>query len=454
MANNNFNVKRVSKEINITEDSIVTKSNELVEARYRLSLREQRFVLLMVSMIEPEDEDFTYYEIPARDLIKHLGLEKEHDAYKRVRKLVRGMQTRILTIDEDDGPVDVVWVASAKYGNDSVVSFEFSRRLKPYLLQLSREFTTYKLMNIVRLQSSHTIRIYELLKRYERIGRRTIQLDDLRLTLGIEESSTYALYGNIKSKILLPAQREIAKHTDISFTFDEIKRGRKVVELRFTIKSNKPKQSLLPTPDAETEPTMVKEMRRAGVSKREANKIWEGQWNFLDKEVQEAVDRLIAGGLQFDQYVRDKLYLLESAKKQKKVPSTGGFLRDAIKHNWTSGDQETRQKKAQRKAHFRQRVQEEEEKRQREDDRLRQERQRKAQLEGRYLILSPETQAKINQQVYEQMLTASEFSQYRGEITQVIGEIDSGTSFFEKLPSGMKENGKLLMRKIVEAKYE
>jgi len=52
------------------------------------------------------------------------------------------------------------------------------------------------------------------------------------------------------------------------------------------------------------------------------------------------------------------------------------------------------------------------------------------------------------------MLTAGEFSLYRGEITQVVGEIDSGASFFEKLPSGIQESGKLLMRKIVEAEYE
>ncbi len=448
MANKNFKVKRVSKEINITEESIVTKSNELVEARYRLSLREQRFVLLMVSMIEPEDEDFTYYEIPARDLIKHLGLEKEHDAYKRVRKLVRGMQTRILTIDEDGGPVDVVWVASAKYGNDSVVSFEFSRRLKPYLLQLSREFTTYKLMNVVRLQSSHAIRIYELLKRYERIGRRTIQLDDLRLTLGIEDSSTYALYGNIKSKILLPAQREIARHTDISFTFDEIKRGRKVVELRFMIKPNKSKQSLLPAPDAETEPTMVKEMRRAKVSKHEANKIWEGQWDFLDKEARKTVEPLIAGGLQFDQYVRDKLFLLESAQKQKKVPSTGGFLRDAIKQNWTNGDQETRRKTAQQKAHFQQRVREEDTKRQRKDEEQRNQRMREVQLEARYIALSPTQQKKVNEQVYARLLERDELSAYRVQVERASSAVDS-PAFFEALPSGTRVIAKSIMRELV-----
>ncbi len=448
MANKNFKVKRVSKEITITEESIVTKSNELVEARYRLSLREQRFVLLMVSMIEPEDEDFTYYEIPARDLIKHLGLEKEHDAYKRVRKLVRGMQARILTIDEDGELVDIVWVASAKYGKNSVISFEFSRRLKPYLLQLSREFTTYKLMNVVRLQSSHAIRIYELLKRYERIGRRTIQLDDLRLTLGIEDSSTYALYGNIKSKILLPAQREIAKHTDISFTFDEIKRGRKVVELRFVIKSSKSKQSLLPAPDAETEPTMVKEMRRAKVSKHEANKIWEGQWDFLDKEARKTVEPLIAGGLQFDQYVRDKLYLLESAKKQKKVPSTGGYLRDAIKHNWTSGDQETRQKTAKQKARYQQRVREVDTKRQQEDEEQRNQRMREVQLEARYIALSPIQQKKVNEQVYERLLERDELSAYRVQVERVSSAVDS-PAFFEALPSGTRVIAKSIMRELV-----
>ena len=445
--------KRPTKVVNVKETHVVSKSNQLVEARYKLSLREQRFILIMASMIEPKDKELQFYRVPSGDLIRALGWENEHDAYKRLRNLIRGLQKRLLQIKRPDGKVlETQWVGSAEY-EPGFVEFEFSAKLKPYLLQLQEKFTRYKLKNIIQLQSIYSIRLYELLKQYETIGIRRITLEELREYLELK-SKAYASYGNIKNRVLRPAQSEIEKNTDILFTFDEIKHSRKVVELLFTIKPNKSKQSLLHASDGESEPTMVKGMRRARVSKHEANKIWEKQWGFLDKEAREAVEPLIAGGLQFDQYVRDKLYLLESAKKQKKVPSTGGYLRDAIKHNWTTGDQETRQKKAQRKAHFQQRLQEEDEKRQREDDRLRLERQRKAQLEGRYLTLSPETQAKINQQVYEQMLTAGEFSLYRGEITQVVGEIDSGGSFFEKLPSGAQPMAKLLMRQIVEAEYE
>jgi hypothetical protein len=42
---------------------LVTQSTKLVEARYHLSVGEQRLVLLMISMIQPTDEDFKDYEI-------------------------------------------------------------------------------------------------------------------------------------------------------------------------------------------------------------------------------------------------------------------------------------------------------------------------------------------------------------------------------------------------------
>ncbi|POZ49738.1 replication initiation protein [Methylovulum psychrotolerans] len=37
---------------------IVTQANELVEARYNLTLGEQRLILTMIARIQPEDEDF------------------------------------------------------------------------------------------------------------------------------------------------------------------------------------------------------------------------------------------------------------------------------------------------------------------------------------------------------------------------------------------------------------
>ena len=76
----------------------------------------------------------------------------------------------------------------------------------------------------MKLKSSYAIRIYELLKQYEKLQERTFLLDELRKMLGAED--IYPAYGNFKQRVLLPAQKELKKKTDISFEIEEIKKGR------------------------------------------------------------------------------------------------------------------------------------------------------------------------------------------------------------------------------------
>jgi len=89
-------------------------------------------------------------------------------------------------------------------------------------LELKEKFTSYQLENVVRLNSVYSIRIYELLKQYERIRKRKLTLEELRYFLGIEKDK-YIQYGHLKNKVLLVAQKEINEKTDIQFTFNEIK---------------------------------------------------------------------------------------------------------------------------------------------------------------------------------------------------------------------------------------
>ena len=43
------------------DNYLVSKSNNLIEARYRLSVQEQRLIAIMVSDIKPDDRDFKKY---------------------------------------------------------------------------------------------------------------------------------------------------------------------------------------------------------------------------------------------------------------------------------------------------------------------------------------------------------------------------------------------------------
>jgi len=70
------------------------------------------------------------------------------------------------------------------------------------------------------LRRFYYIRIYELLKQYETIRQRYFDLEELKNKLGIL-SEKYKFYGDIKRHIILPAQNELKKHTDIRFDFIE-----------------------------------------------------------------------------------------------------------------------------------------------------------------------------------------------------------------------------------------
>jgi Initiator Replication protein len=117
----------------------------------------------------------------------------------------------------------------------------FDPFLRPYLLELKREFTSYKLENIVKLKSTYAIRIYELLKQYEKLKERTFPVKELRKILGVED--IYPAYGNFKQRVLVPAQKELQKKTDIHFEIEEIKLDRKVEKVKFTIVKDEKKQS-------------------------------------------------------------------------------------------------------------------------------------------------------------------------------------------------------------------
>ena len=73
--------------------------------------------------------------------------------------------------------------------------------LKPYLLQVKREFFKYNLGYVVRLKSSYSIRLYEWAKRWQFAAKRRIKLDELRQVLGAIELNKM---GGIKKYLLVP----------------------------------------------------------------------------------------------------------------------------------------------------------------------------------------------------------------------------------------------------------
>ena len=95
------------------------------------------------------------------------------------------------------------------------------------------------------LNSSHSIRLYEILKSNQwKKQPFTLTLKDLKWSIDIGESSpTYDDFSNFRVHILEKAQKAFKKHTDIIFEYVPIKEGRRVVALEITVKENRKYQT-------------------------------------------------------------------------------------------------------------------------------------------------------------------------------------------------------------------
>lgn len=234
----------------------IKKSNDLVEARYKFGIWETRIFTKMITLIRRGDEDFKDYKIYLKDIIHDFSLEKNKEAYDLLREGARKLMKKTFYIPYEKEGVKRLFETPVVSSLDSTVydeknisdehlylTISFHPKMKPFLLQLKSQFTMYDVRNILRLPSTYSIRIYELLKQYEKIGWRFFSVQELKEILGIEDK--YKLYGHFKKRVLLKAQKDLAEHTDLKFTFEEIKEVRAVHKLKFRIYKNSVKEQLI-----------------------------------------------------------------------------------------------------------------------------------------------------------------------------------------------------------------
>jgi plasmid replication initiation protein len=302
---------------------LVTKANDLIQARYKLTLGEIKIILLLASMIQPEDKEFSTYKIKVSDFMDLLGV-KNKSTYKQVEKITQDLMTKVFTIKKKNSTLKISWLSSAEYfRGDGMIELCFDPKLKPYFLQLKENFTSYKLTNVIQLKSYYSIRLYELLKQYQKLKERAFDLDELRDILGIEKNK-YKQYGSFKQKVLKVAQDELRKSTDIDFDFKEIKKGRKVAGIKFIINHKKKEKEKTKNPLID-----------------EKNTISTAVFNEIKTIIKEPLDQqdiqLLLDAADNDvEKIRQAYEVMNHYRRNNEIEDILGFLFKAIKKNWTT----------------------------------------------------------------------------------------------------------------------
>ena len=230
---------------------LIKKANKLVEARYKFDIWETRVFLSVLAQIKRDDEDFKVYRIWHKDVIKTFGL-KSAQSYAFLRDAASGLMKKSFYVANIVNgkkrnteyhlirSADTLDKEEAADKTHDYVDITVDPKMKPLLLELGQNykgekgeyFTAYDLRNVVKLGAYHSVRVYELLKQYQRIGSRELDVDDIKAMLEITDE--YPLFGNFFQKIITPSVKAINDYTDLTITkLEKIKTGRKVTSLYF-----------------------------------------------------------------------------------------------------------------------------------------------------------------------------------------------------------------------------
>jgi plasmid replication initiation protein len=267
---------------------VIVQSNRLIEARYSLTVGEQRLILAMVSMIHPDDADFFDYDISIKDFSVLLNIDRTN-AYREIEKISARIMGRLLHIQESSGWLRIGWISSCRYNHTKgSISLSFDPKLKPYLLYLKSEFTKCSLAIITQFQSIYSIRIYQLLKQYKGIGYREFRIEELKEILGIKKEQ-YKAFRDFNKRVLNQAKKEFEKkdksgncQCDLTFKLETIREGRKIARLKFIIiEQQYQKKAVVPPvdqpkkePGQPAPPQTVKEqLVYYGISKKQADEF-------------------------------------------------------------------------------------------------------------------------------------------------------------------------------------
>lgn len=296
------------------EKKLIVKDNRLIEANYKLSLQEQRFMLLLISMIKKDDEGFKSYRITAQEFADTID---KKNVYQTLATISDTLLSRVLSIynKEEKSILKCNWISSFKYyEKKGFADVSFDPKLKDYLLRLKKSFTRYNLKAVARITSVYTIRIYELLKQYESIGKRTLTVKKLKEMLKIENK--YNRYNNLKRKIILRAQDELEEKTDIAFDFVETKEGRKVTSLTFIIKQKN------------LEKAEEKELTGMNDDNKKMYSRLTDYFCLSKKAALEVIQRYK------EDYINDVLDYVERQIEEKKVDNIGAYTSKALQEGW------------------------------------------------------------------------------------------------------------------------
>lgn len=226
----------------------VTQSNALGTSIQEMSLLERRVILLVLAVLQRADVELPYVRIYAGDIRRVFGLSRNSisEELDAVSGQLVGRSAKFI-FDKHGSNIKIPWVfrvyfiaGPASENGQAYLDVKLHPDIEEHTLQLKKNFFQVPLWVLARCTSEYSIQMCNLLMADSHSGKKpfTIELPVLHKILNCHEKSYTRNFSDFRRRILLPTQEELGEIGYITFDFETIKRGHKVIALKFTVKVN------------------------------------------------------------------------------------------------------------------------------------------------------------------------------------------------------------------------
>jgi len=221
-----------NKNMGLKNKNIVV-ANTLVRSAQSLSLAEKRLLFASVAKM---GNNFGDIVLTASEYAETFDMPVKQ-AYDQMKSACDNFFNRYFTLNIPDriGVMrwKIRWLSSMGYEEGmGRVGLRFTEEVLPYLCDLTREFTKYKLKQACALRSIHSWRLLEL---FEQQSSGWLNITVENFCYAMEATDTHKKnFNQLLTKIIEPAIKELIEKDGWLIGFEISKNGRKVHMLKFT----------------------------------------------------------------------------------------------------------------------------------------------------------------------------------------------------------------------------
>ncbi|MCI5164657.1 MAG: RepB family plasmid replication initiator protein [Candidatus Electrothrix sp. GM3_4] len=215
-------------------NSVVAKHNDLIPQMSQFQLPELRLIAYCLAHYDSRKPQNRTFKARVDELAKIFPSMGEKTAYDVIKKTMLEISKKPLVFQKGNKKYYWNWFSGFVY-TEGKGEFEFkiTPEIQPYLLELKKQFSEYRLLYVYQFKTAFTWKLYENLNQWKKAGVWYIEIEVFKELLGV--SGKYIRFNSFKEKVIEPALKELNQKSDLVASYEKETKSRKVVALKFFI---------------------------------------------------------------------------------------------------------------------------------------------------------------------------------------------------------------------------